>query len=238
MLSVTEIFASLQGEGPYMGQPAVFVRLAGCVPPFCAWCDTPQALHAGGEAMAMSPQAVLRAVQEYAATLANTLADTLVVVTGGEPFRQWHTSLAIFAEMLADAGLSIQYETSGKAGIPAGCRGVVVCSPKPADAPSGGCSGVYNLAPESVARADAFKFVVDCGGNGAFAESCDTALAPVLDFIRTHAISPRKVWLMPRGARKDEQLARMQAVWESCVRHGFNFAPRLHILTFDDRKGI
>jgi 7-carboxy-7-deazaguanine synthase len=43
---------------------------------------------------------------------------------------------------------------------------------------------------------------------------------------------------MPRGTRKDEQLTRMQAVWEACVRHGFNFAPRLHILTFDDRKGI
>lgn len=217
-----------------MGQPAVFVRLAGCVPPFCAWCDTPQALHAGGEAKAMSPQAVLEAVQEYVATL----AATLVVVTGGEPFRQWPTGLEVLAEILADAGLSIQYETSGKAGIPAGCRGVVVCSPKPADAPDGGCSGAYDLAPESVARADAFKFVVDCGGNGAFADSCDMTLAPVLDFIRTHAISPRKVWLMPRGARKDEQLTRMQAVWEACVRHGFNFAPRLHILTFDDRKGI
>ncbi|MFV0350268.1 MAG: hypothetical protein ACK5JO_16975 [Halodesulfovibrio sp.] len=221
-----------------MGQPAVFVRLAGCVLPFCAWCDTPQALHAGEEAKAMSPQAVLKAVQEYAVTLPATLPDFLVVVTGGEPFRQWHTGLAILAEILADAGLSIQYETSGKAGIPAGCRGVVVCSPKPADAPSGGCSGTYDLEPESVARADAFKFVVDCGGSDTPADSCDRALAPVLDFIRTHAISPRKVWLMPRGARKDEQLARMQAVWEACVRHGFNFAPRLHILTFDDRKGI
>jgi len=37
---VLEVFASIQGEGHFVGQPQVFLRLWGC-PLRCRWCDTP-----------------------------------------------------------------------------------------------------------------------------------------------------------------------------------------------------
>ncbi|MBI5365109.1 MAG: 7-carboxy-7-deazaguanine synthase QueE [Planctomycetes bacterium] len=37
---VLEVFASIQGEGAFVGEPQVFLRLRGC-PLRCRWCDTP-----------------------------------------------------------------------------------------------------------------------------------------------------------------------------------------------------
>lgn len=37
---VLEVFASIQGEGQFVGEPQTFLRLRGC-PLRCRWCDTP-----------------------------------------------------------------------------------------------------------------------------------------------------------------------------------------------------
>lgn len=37
---IVEVFASFQGEGSFVGEAQVFLRLAGC-PLRCLWCDTP-----------------------------------------------------------------------------------------------------------------------------------------------------------------------------------------------------
>lgn len=207
MLEVSEIFASLQGEGPFAGRPAVFVRLAGCVPPFCDWCDTPQALGGG---RSMSVEGIAEEIARY--------PQALVVITGGEPFLQWDAGLKRLACALGASSRKVQYETSGKAGIPADHGGFVVCSPKPHDAP--------RLDADAVSRVDAFKFVVE------------EDISPVLDFVGAHGIDAGKVWLMPLGAVRQDQMRRMAPVWELCVRHGFNFSPRLHILTFNDKRGV
>ena len=38
--SLVEIFASIQGEGIYVGAPTMFVRFGGC-DLRCRWCDSP-----------------------------------------------------------------------------------------------------------------------------------------------------------------------------------------------------
>lgn len=45
---VMEVFASLQGEGRYVGEPQVFLRLRGC-PLRCTWCDTPGSWEVGSD---------------------------------------------------------------------------------------------------------------------------------------------------------------------------------------------
>jgi organic radical activating enzyme len=43
---VMEVFASIQGEGAFVGEPQVFLRLRGC-PMRCRWCDTPGSWRVG-----------------------------------------------------------------------------------------------------------------------------------------------------------------------------------------------
>lgn len=99
VLSVNEIFLSLQGEGTRAGLPCAFVRLAGCNLR-CNWCDTQYAWEPG---QVMSLQEVLRQVAE--------LDCRLVEVTGGEPMTQAATPGLL--SRLCNAGFQTLLETNG-----------------------------------------------------------------------------------------------------------------------------
>jgi 7-carboxy-7-deazaguanine synthase len=76
MLTVNEIFYSIQGESTRAGCPCVFVRLTAC-DLRCSWCDTPYAFDEGRK---MTVEEVLEQVERYACPT--------VEITGGEPLLQ------------------------------------------------------------------------------------------------------------------------------------------------------
>jgi 7-carboxy-7-deazaguanine synthase len=76
MLTINEIFHSIQGESTHAGRPCVFVRLTAC-DLRCSWCDTPYAFHEGRK---MSVDDVVATVNNYACQV--------VEITGGEPLLQ------------------------------------------------------------------------------------------------------------------------------------------------------
>jgi 7-carboxy-7-deazaguanine synthase len=111
MLSVTEIFTSIQGESTFAGLPCVFVRLAGCNLR-CTYCDSTYAYAPG------APRTVESVVEEVAA-----LAVTLVEITGGEPLLQAETPE--LCRRLLDRGRRVLVETNGTLDIGALPPGVV-----------------------------------------------------------------------------------------------------------------
>jgi 7-carboxy-7-deazaguanine synthase len=99
MLSVKEIYVSLQGETSRAGLPCTFVRLAAC-DLRCSWCDSEYSF-AGGDP---------RTIDEITAEV-KALGVRLVTVTGGEPLLQAETRPLI--SRLCDEGCTVLLETSG-----------------------------------------------------------------------------------------------------------------------------
>ncbi len=99
MLTVNEIFHSIQGESTYAGRPCVFVRLTAC-DLRCSWCDTPYAFHEGSK---RTLQDVLDEVER--------LDCPLVEVTGGEPLLQ--EDVYPLMQGLLDRGRTVMLETGG-----------------------------------------------------------------------------------------------------------------------------
>lgn len=98
-LTITEIYASIQGESSFAGFPCTFVRLTGC-PLRCRWCDTAYAFKGGEE------KSVAEILQEV-----DRLGIRLVELTGGEPLAQAATPT--LASELIRAGFQVLIETSG-----------------------------------------------------------------------------------------------------------------------------
>ena len=99
MLTVNEIFYSIQGESTFAGRPCVFVRLTAC-DLRCTWCDTPYSFYEGRK---RSLDDVLTEVDRYGCPL--------VEVTGGEPLLQ--DDVYPLLQGLLDRGRTVLIETGG-----------------------------------------------------------------------------------------------------------------------------
>lgn len=103
MLTVNEIFHSIQGESTFAGEPCVFVRLTAC-DLRCSWCDTPYAFYEGKK---MSVDEVLSEVERFGCPT--------VEVTGGEPLLQ--RDVYPLMTRLLESGKTVLLETGGHRSI-------------------------------------------------------------------------------------------------------------------------
>jgi 7-carboxy-7-deazaguanine synthase len=99
VLTIYEIYASVQGESTHVGRPCVFVRLAACNLR-CVWCDTPYAFTGGRK---MSEDEILAEVARHQIPL--------VEITGGEPLIQPDVH-DMMARLVAE-GYVVLLETGG-----------------------------------------------------------------------------------------------------------------------------
>lgn len=95
--SIIEVFSSLQGEGPYVGQEQLFVRFQGCSLS-CRFCDTPASFVDNPECRVEQPPRSKQfkrypnplSVEALNEIIAGFPETTTIAVTGGEPLEQSH----------------------------------------------------------------------------------------------------------------------------------------------------
>lgn len=219
-LAINSIFYTIQGEGPFAGSPAVFVRLAGCNLQ-CPMCDTE---YTSREQMGW-PMIIRKVCDEF--KLPEELRSyprgqgPLIVITGGEPFRQ---NLYPLVSNLLARGFKVQIETNGTLfqDLPfAHAHLTIVCSPK---------AGVINkkLAPNIAA----LKYVATVD-----------SLQGSPDGLPTHALEHPNGGMLARPPQGwqgqiylqpvDEQNTvrnnlNLTAVVKSCMDNGYRLCLQIH----------
>ena len=99
LLTINEIYCSIQGESTYAGRRCVFVRLTAC-DLRCSWCDTEYAFYEGRK----------RSIDDVLAEV-DRLDCSLVELTGGEPLLQ--EEVYPLMQSLVDRGRTVLLETGG-----------------------------------------------------------------------------------------------------------------------------
>jgi 7-carboxy-7-deazaguanine synthase len=225
-LKVSELFVSLQGEGPSVGTPCLFVRLATCNL-HCTWCDTRytwdwERYRYDDEVEVVSPAELAERVVASNQRRA--------VITGGEPLLQQAGLAQLFAR-LPDS-LVIEIETNG----------TIAPRPELADRVA-----QFNVSPKLSNGGDPealrirrrvleglrdtgkawLKLVVQNPGD---ADEAD-ALVTSLDWPR------EQVLLMPEAQDRDQLRERSPLVAQLCNERGFRFSSRLHLELWGGERG-
>lgn len=162
-LFVTSSFFTLQGEGPYGGFPAYFIRLAMCNLN-CSFCDT--YFDTGewktfdellGEADSVIERFFIERHEETPRWAKGFHKDMVLVITGGEPSLQ--ANLSEFLERAENYFNVTQIESNGTITqeYPVDCT--VVVSPKCLEK-NGQAVRYLEPKPEMLERADCLKFVM------------------------------------------------------------------------------
>ncbi|MFI5371454.1 MAG: 7-carboxy-7-deazaguanine synthase QueE [Candidatus Eisenbacteria bacterium] len=215
---ISEIFLSIQGEGPSAGTPAHFVRLQGC-DVGCTWCDTRYSWPAeGGEPVDET------GLWQRARALGEA---PMLVVTGGEPLR--HPGLAALLTHALGRWPRVEVETSGVAPPPLTHERLAWnVSPKLPSATTRWRETWEHAAAWLAEPRSTFKVVVGDPPDP------DDAVR----LLESHHVPPGRVMLMPEGLTDAAVRAHAPAVVELCRTRGYRMSPRLHVWMWGAKRGV
>jgi organic radical activating enzyme len=243
-LLITSVFLTIQGEGPYSGLPAVFVRLAKCNLA-CSFCDT---YFDAGDWFTFDQ------LDDFINDLIsqqNVPRENLVlVITGGEPMLQ--KALVPFLYRQEGKWRAIQIESNGIVVQPIPSSVTLVVSPKCLEV-DGVATRYIRPNPKMLERADHLKFVMEHHQESPYSTVPDWAVNWARATSKDVFVSPINVYnRKPRRAKtatiKDRsEIEEVVSFWEPgllnlkenernhlytaryAVAHGLRFQVQVHL---------
>lgn len=227
-LRISEIFASIQGEGKWAGVPSTFIRVSGCNLR-CVWCDTPYA--------SWTPEGPIMDLNSIVAEAENH-GLRHVVVTGGEPML--FEAIEQLTARLHRNGHLITIETAGTVYRDVACD-LMSISPKLSHSTPPDSTGwrerheaarlnigVLTRLIETYPHQLKFVFGNDVVQDQREIKELLTQLPSVL---------PEEVLAMPEGRDSQSLRSAQKRLVEVCMVQGWRLAPRLQIDLFGDTRG-
>lgn len=246
-LRLVESFLSIQGEGKFQGNLAIFLRFFGCnlsckgfgvtqVSPkngeVIFGCDTIRAVSSHFDATSiLSADELIKIVKDYDKNLAQK---PIVVITGGEPLLNYKND--IFLEFLEQILLEydVHFETNGtifidfdKFEVFKKCKFAI--SVKLENSGESRQKRINEMALKAIkknANDSFYKFVLK-GENEEFRQ-IDEILKICLN----------DVWCMPMGESSSQINKTAVNVAKMAIKRGFNYSDRIHIRLWDKKESI
>lgn len=241
-LTVNEIFGpTIQGEGPYAGHTAIFLRLGRCNLD-CTWCDTPYTWDwKGKNGVAYDPTIELKkmSIPEVTEILNdfqknNNLNRPRLVVSGGEPLLQNKPLTLLLENLNLDHWAGYDIETNGtRPPLQTETPITYVISPKLTN------SGVTwdikwadnllkNFSAMSYHGEAFYKFVIDSHESAEQAHNIEAATK----------WNPEATYFMPEGTTSQQLDINSEICYESTYKTETKYSDRLHIRLWGDKRGV
>lgn len=237
---ISEIFGpTIQGEGPLIGRPSIFVRTGGC-DYRCNWCDTLYAVlpEYRDEWILMTPPGIMARVKELVGH-----QPVLISLSGGNPALQPLESLITLGRR---NGHSFALETQGSVSQAwFADLDWLILSPKP---PSSGMATDWNALESCIAAAKgrarcALKIVVFDEGDYAYARTVAARCPTLPIYLQVGNSVP-----LPAGGKtiSDEMdfgdlMGRLRWLADRTVKDRWFDAtvlPQLHVLAWGNKRGV
>ena len=233
-----EIFFSLQGEGPKIGLPSVFVRLSNCNLT-CVWCDTPYTWNWKNTSYVHDQNLKFdKELESSDIELLDVKNSILrfncprVIYTGGEPMLQQKRLTALNALLLTEDITEIELETNATIQPTEEFDknvSLYVCSPKLSNSRIQKSlrikSNVMNWFAQS--KKAVFKFVI----------SNENCLNEVKELVEEYKIPKNKVYLMCQSVNVEQLERNQKDLALMCLQSGFMYSDRLHLRLYGDERG-
>ena len=226
---IAEIFLSIQAEGKSLGKPSIFVRFWGCNLR-CRFngqnCDTPYAVITEKDKSAMMTE------QELTDRIKTYKPIKHIVWTGGEPMLYQEFIGNIMKILYQSEGYTSEIETNG----------TIYCEPLTAvsidqfnislklkssnqeDGYDDKRINYKNISSYPAGKSN-FKFVI-------------ASIDDIAEVLTLHSrFNSVPVYLMPQGMTREEIIQNAPYVVELCLKRGFNYSPREHIMLWGQSRG-
>ena len=231
-LNISEFFyGTIQGEGPSIGVPAAFLRLAGC-PLNCEFCDTAEVWKA---AKRVKISWLIKQMRETGLAELLNNRDQILVITGGSPLLQQDRLIEFFRMYETMFQRHPWVEVENECSIPVAlefARYVSGWNNSPKLSNSG-------VPEERRYRPEVLKDLLDYPCIYKFVVKDEADWQEIEEkYIKPGYVRKHSILLMPMGATQQEYFENREKVVELAVKHGIRYSPREHIAIWDKKTGI